>query len=98
MIPTLIKLLAMRIVASNLLGCSFKDSIRLLFFESANFRSLISLDFSEKKATSEPEIKALQNNKNNIAAIPIPMFISVATTKTSASILEGGSGSGSKEW
>ena len=57
-IPTLIKLFTTKIVANNLMGYFNNLNIFLSFISS------ISFGVNEKKATSEAEIKAEDNNRN----------------------------------
>ena len=63
-IAMLIKLLATNIVANNLLGLR-RSEITLFFGIEISSLSLSSNDltWSEKKATSAPDIKAEKNNK-----------------------------------
>ena len=63
-IAILIKLLLINIVANNFLGISLRYNIRLLTKESSFFRVITSFDDNEKKATSDPEIKAEATNKD----------------------------------
>ena len=56
--PTLIKLFTTKIVANNLLG--YFNSLNIFL----SFISSISFGVNEKKATSEAEIKAEDNNRN----------------------------------
>jgi len=64
-----IKLLETRSTANNLLGLFLKSCIRrkLLFFELMAF--LRSVVLSEKKATSEPDIKAEETRSKIISEI-----------------------------
>ena len=73
MIAIFIRLFRTRIVASKFLGPSFSlgdfkslsTSSEDLLLSEAN--SSKSVGFSEKKATSDPEISALQSSKNAIS-------------------------------
>ena len=64
-----IKLLETKSTANNLLGLFLKSCIRrkLLFFELMAF--LRSVVLSEKKATSEPDIKAEETRSKIISKI-----------------------------
>ncbi len=55
---TLIKLLDINIVANNFLGKDRRESILLLFDESSFSRFFLSEAEIEKKATSDPDIRA----------------------------------------
>ena len=79
----LTKLFAMRIVASNRLGFAnnldkTSDELTLLFSISS-----LSAGLNEKKATSEPEISAEQNNrismitKETITAINVELLLTI---------------------
>jgi len=61
----------MRIVANRILGSFFKCNTRLLFAMSSSLSSSRSDGDKEKKATSEPDIRAeqiIRNNNSKIAA------------------------------
>ena len=59
------KLFAIKIVASNFLGLNNKDWIILSFEFSDSSISSNCIGVREKKATSEPEIRAENNNKTS---------------------------------
>ena len=58
----LIKLLAIKSEANNILGCSMRSIILLYAGCCFDFKTLMSLKVKEKKATSEP---ASTKDKNN---------------------------------
>ena len=58
----LTRLFVMSIVANNLRGFSLNESMRAAEWLSSSSKSLSWLRSSEKKATSEPLIKAEQTN------------------------------------
>ena len=67
---TLMKLLEISIVASNLLGLSKSSSTTLAAFALSMPNSSLSRDESEKKATSEPLTRAEQISKITVAKMP----------------------------
>ena len=67
---TFIKLLAINMVANNLLGLSSILSIKLVLFVFLAWMSLICKGLSEKNAISEPEIKPENNSSIAIAMNP----------------------------
>ena len=71
-IATLMKLLAIKIVAKSFLGVESKSRIRLLLVDSSSSRLILSDAVMEKKATSEPDISAERIISNNMIAKPIP--------------------------
>jgi len=71
-IATLIKLLAIKMVANSFLGFKSRCRILLLLADSSFFRLFLSAAEIEKKATSEPDIRAERIIKNNIIPNPIP--------------------------
>ena len=89
-IKIFIKLLVIKIVANNFLG--FSSNVTTMFFSFLLLESsFISFWFKEKKAISEPEIKA-ELIKSKIKIIP---FIAAIRSKEAMSKNKG-SGSGSK--
>ena len=61
--PTLMKLLAIRMVANNLSGFWSNSSTTLFALDSSLSRLLTSAGLSEKKADSDPETKLENNSK-----------------------------------
>jgi hypothetical protein len=71
MMPTLMKLLVIRIVASSFSTLSVKLIIRRADLSSCLLRVFKSLVVREKKASSEADIKAEQINNISITIIPV---------------------------
>ncbi len=72
MIETLIKLFAINIVASKSFGLSNKANVVLAYLAGSFSRVSISPGFKEKKATSDPEIRAdklINSNKITIEIV-----------------------------
>ena len=69
--PTLTKLLPMSMVANNNSGFCRWLKTMLLVLPPSSFSSAISLGRNEKKATSEPDIRALKISKTNVVIIAI---------------------------
>ena len=66
------KLLDIRMVASNFLGFSLSESNNLLDMESSSSIACISFGLNEKKATSDPDInadEAIRTIKSNMGRI-----------------------------
>ena len=72
---TLMKLLAIKMVANNFLGVESKSRTLLLLVDSSSFKLFLSTAEIEKKATSEPDISAERIINNNIIPKPIPSGI-----------------------
>lgn len=97
MIPTLTKLLATRIVASNLSGISISLITKLLLLDFDFFSFSISPGLREKKATSDPETKADEiiktmpvtnatNTPNEACFISISVIINITWWYDSVSV------------
>lgn len=64
MMATLMKLLAIKMVARSFFGLLSKVMIDVSFLFSLFFKSSVSFFFNEKKATSDPETSALKSKSN----------------------------------
>ena len=79
-IPILTKLFAINIVAKRCLGFLLSLRTFLLFLCSSFSKFSKSLGDKEKKATSDPEIKAEQHNKSN-KQITVPDMAHIVSKK-----------------
>ena len=83
MIPIFTKLLAMSIEASKIFGCSSRLTIRLKDGCCLVFKTLMSFDVSEKKATSLPARKKDNTNRMMMEKIRIVVAAVVIARKAS---------------